>query len=268
MPDTIQDEHLYVEPEHYHAHPANGSSDIKLAYRDIYAYREKQMGRAPQTEPTPAMTLGSVFDLMLTEPDAFDERFVVLEKGARKPKDEKREVIRDQGQYSIATVNAMLEEIHKHKVARAVLDLGATRCQTQASYFATVKGVQAKCRPDVLHRNYCVDIKTTADASPTAFARQAIRLGYHIQQEWYTRILQQNKRVVERFYFVVVQTSWPFTVGVYTLPATALVYADVCIQKACNKIIRGHEKNDWLNQTHREVIELDCPDYVFNFEEC
>lgn len=260
----MDNEWPYVDESVYHSHLANGSSDIKTAYKNIYEYYLSKFGAPRHHEPTGSMTLGSVVDCMVTEPDKFDERFVVLEKGERKASGEKRDVIRHSGSQSYESALAMKKALADSKIAQSIFNFGAINCERQASRFATVCGVEAKCRCDVLHDNYCVDLKTTVDASPTAFSRQAIRFGYHIQAEWYRRILRATGHEISRFYFVVVQSSWPWTVGCYTLPANAQLFAKQQVDEACEKIKTALETSCFDTELMTDVVTLDTPDFLFN----
>ena len=254
----------YIEESLYHAHAANGSSDIKTAYKCIHEYYLSKYGPPRHREPTSSMLLGSVVDTMVTEPKQFESRYVVLPKGQRKAKGESREVIREDGSHSYQTALAMKKALDQSEVAQSLLNLTAMHCESQASRFATINGVEAKCRCDILHEDYCVDLKTTVDATPQAFGKQAIRFGYHMQAEWYRRILRATGCEIKQFYFVVVQSSWPWTVGCYTLPANAQLYAKQQVDRACEKIKTALETSCFDTELMTNVVALETPDFLFS----
>jgi len=64
-----------------------------------------------------------------------------------------------------------------------------------------------------------IDWKTTQDATAAGFARSIARYGYAQQAAWYIDMVQAVYGVRVPFLFVAVESSAPYSVGLYTLPA-------------------------------------------------
>jgi len=87
----------------------------------------------------------------------------------------------------------------------------------EASIFAEDEetGLPLKARPDLWVEDHTlVDIKTTDDASPDAFARTVTTFGYHLQAAHYLTMTG-----AENFIFVAVERKAPYAVGIYRLDA-------------------------------------------------
>ena len=80
-------------------------------------------------------------------------------------------------------------------------------------------GQLIKCRCDWLRpdEGICVDLKTCACASPTAFSRDCARFGYGLQEAHYREVLVQAGYTVEEFVFIAVESEPPYLCQVYLL---------------------------------------------------
>lgn len=106
-------------------------------------------------------------------------------------------------------VKGMRDAVHTHPAASMLLAEG------QAEYIHTwtdkKTGVPMKMRADWLtSKNIIVDVKTTDDASPKAFARSAFKWRYDVQAAVYLDGLQ-----LENFVFIAVEKKPPYAVAVY-----------------------------------------------------
>jgi hypothetical protein len=86
-----------------------------------------------------------------------------------------------------------------------------------------------KCRVDKLARGkqtVAVDVKTTADASPAAFAWSVRNYGYDRQAAFYLRGLDAAGIACDGFAFIAVESAPPHAVAVYTIDDADLIEAD------------------------------------------
>lgn len=120
----------------------------------------------------------------------------------------------------VQKVDAMAEAVLAHPAARLYFEVAQFR---EASVFAEVDGVPCRARFDALSgetRNgtYAVDLKTGDDATPDGFTRSVKKWGYDVQDAFYDEVHHAaTGRHVDEFWFVVVERSAPFEVGVYDL---------------------------------------------------
>lgn len=87
----------------------------------------------------------------------------------------------------------------------------------------TMAGRACAGRVDVLGAGFVTDLKTAADAAPERFARQALRMGYHAQLDWYgygAELAGLGKRPAR--FIVAVETKPPYVVQPFELSEAAL----------------------------------------------
>jgi len=128
-----------------------------------------------------------------------------------------RFIINKSGNESMETVQTLVDKCMADPVISALVN----NVQYQSSVFwkDTDSGVLCKTRPDVVHINKKVvlDIKTTVSASPSAFSRQAAKLGYPLQAALQMRGVVQGGMMdaVDLYYYLVVEKSAPYNVQLY-----------------------------------------------------
>jgi exodeoxyribonuclease VIII len=93
---------------------------------------------------------------------------------------------------------------------------------TEVSLFAEIEGVQCKGRLDALHDGWIYDIKTTQDARPSAFLRQAYSLAYHVQAAMYLELARLCGLEPKGFVFFAVEVEPPNGCVAYPVSADAL----------------------------------------------
>lgn len=206
--------------DEYHAHPAVSKSVLdKIARSPLHCRAYLDGERA---EPTASMEFGTAFHTAVLEPQRYAEYYTVF-SGDRRTKDGKAayESILASGRSVIKADDAdailkMAAAIEHHPAARELLTSG----QPEISVFwrDDQTGLQCKCRPDWFRSDgIVVDLKTTDDASPEAFARSISTYRYHVQAAHY---MEGTK--AERFVFVVVEKKAPYAVAVYELDQLSL----------------------------------------------
>ena len=117
-------------------------------------------------------------------------------------------------------VDAMAEAVLAHPSAKPLFEVAEFR---EVSVFADVDGVPCRARFDALSgetRNgvYAVDLKTTEDATPNGFTSSVRKWGYPVQHAHYDDTYKASEgRGIDQFWFVAVEKSGPFEVGVYDI---------------------------------------------------
>jgi hypothetical protein len=86
-----------------------------------------------------------------------------------------------------------------------------------------------------------VDLKTTTDASPAAFARSVATFRYHVQASHYLSGLHG----AERFVFIAVEKTAPYAVAVYELDAAAMAAGDELRQRDMRMIADCRATGEW-----------------------
>ncbi len=206
----------------YHAHPAVSKSVLdKIAKSPLHA---RAYLDGTRDEPTAAMLFGTALHMAVLEPQRFASEYAVWE-GDRRTKDGKAayEALLATGATLISAadrdaITAMTASIQQHQVASDLLKNGQPETSVFWQHPAT--NLECKCRPDWWRQDdgIVVDLKTTDDASPAAFARSVANYRYHVQAAHYLMGTQ-----AKRFIFIAIEKKAPYAVAVYELDGPALL---------------------------------------------
>ncbi len=101
-----------------------------------------------------------------------------------------------------------------------------------------------------------IDLKTTDDASPMAFANASWRYGYHAQLAWYRQGLIANGHAITKCLLIAMEKTAPHSIGVYQLSAYHLQKGDELISNLLG-LYRDRTVADYPPQ------ELIVPNWAF-----
>ena len=231
----------------YHAHPAISKSGLDRIDQSPAHYRASLV--EPRKE-TPALVFGSAAHCWILETDHISERYVIAPEGIdRRTKDGKAAWSRMEasGKTIISvddaeTLENMLASVHSHPVANELLDNGIA----ESSVFAELLGVPVKCRPDWLHDNsVIVDLKTTDNAGPNAFAKSCASYRYHVQAAFYSDICREIGLDIKAFVFLAVEKNPPYAVSVYELDSDSIEVGRTLYQRNLETYRRCLEADHW-----------------------
>lgn len=179
-----------------------------------------------------ALTLGSLADTLIFEPELFPKRFAlqpktyVDAKGVTKPwnlnstkcketlanlQESGKDVI-SESEYREAT--ALKNAVKSHKTASGLLDHGDA--QVSLIWVDPDCGMLCKARLDLLNEQI-VELKSTRDASVEGFPREINKYGYHIQNAVYVDGYKAVTGEDKDFVFVALEKGLPYAVGTYML---------------------------------------------------
>lgn len=228
--------------DEYHAHSAIGASGLKLLARSPLHYWAAYIDpeREPM-QPTAAMALGTATHCAILEPHRFDDLYAVLPEGLDRRTKEGKQLFADIESSGKQPIRS--DDFERLMRMRAAVDCTpgaafiinrATAHEISLFWRDPETGVECKIRPDIyLAPNgnlapLIADLKTTSDASPSAFGRQAWSLSMHIQAALYTRGAQLALNLPTRpdFAWIAVESDRPHAVMVYTAPAELIEYGD------------------------------------------
>ena len=218
----------------YAAIPAMSASGLENLRISPAHYLHRS--RAPR-EQTPAMALGSALHSALLEPLLFESRYVAIGQCEALKKDGTRcasagSRLRDGrsvcgthdpdknlpaapdgvelvAEADLARINGMCAAVLRHPEARQWFR-GKGASEITGVWRDEVTGVLCKIRVDrEIERAAWIhmDLKTTRDAAPEAFARSVGNLGYHRRAAWYRRGLEALGREVTASVLVAVETE-------------------------------------------------------------
>lgn len=202
----------------YHALPSLSSTGAKRILSSPAKFRYYQTHPEPTKD---AFDLGSAIHSKVLG-TGYKVRVLAFDSWRSKESQQAREDARAAGEIPMlekdvdGTVDGIAESVLAHPTARALFEQDGA---AEVSVFATdpMTGADIRCRFDY-RAEINVDLKSTsADASPTSFAKSAANFGYDVSHGHYldTDELVTGER--REMVFVVVETAPPYLVSVNQL---------------------------------------------------
>ena len=253
-----------ISNEQYHTDPAVSASHLKAVMQSPYHYwsRFVDPNRSP-IEPTAAMRLGSLAHCAILEPDDLLQRYGVCGPRNTKAGKEQAAAMEAEGIEAVTSTDmalalSMAAAVRNHTAAAELLKRG--KAEQSFWWDDLPTGMRCKCRPDWYHGATVVDIKTTTDASPQAFARAVATYGYHVQAAHYLAGLHG----AERFVFVAVEKSYPHAVAVYELDAASMALGRTMRDNALDVIAGCHAAGVWPGYGDTFIQTISLPKWATN----
>lgn len=225
----------------YHADKKSLSrTSIKDFYRSPYYYYAMHLNaNRPERLATRDMTFGSAFHTLILEQPLFGDEYAieperVLLKDVGRTlyeayKSECEELERTSktvlARDEFNTLMQMRESLARDSRIKELLDGG----EIEKSFFwkDEASDMIVKARPDILHKNMIVDLKTIADASPSSFQRSMIDGWYHVQGAMIRDAVRTLQNVdISNVINICVEKKYPFSIGIYIIDEEALDYGE------------------------------------------
>lgn len=222
----------------YHAGPGISKSGLDQVNRSPAHY---WAWKITPTEQTAAMAFGSAVHTAVLEPEDFDKLYAVKPECDRRTKEGKATYAEFEaalaGRMELSRTDAMRIDAIRASVgshAQAVSLLKNPVKELSFYWIDKETGVLCKTRPDAIAGNgLLVDLKTTADASPTEFRRKIANYRYDVQlamqilgiREALSQagLLESHRELLcDLPVLLAVETEAPHQVGLYSLPETWL----------------------------------------------
>lgn len=261
---------VYDIPNHAY-HGAQGYSRSALLELDKspyhFWYAHLSGKKLPFTE-TSDMKIGSVVHTLLLEPNKFEEEFAVapnINKRTNKGKEEWAEfemaasgkIVMSNQEYERAM--AIVNGLKVHGIVNdIVLD-----AKIEQSIFWTDKetGLQFKCRPDVWHDNFIVDVKTAKNVEHDLFARSALDSGYYVQAGMMFEALEVIGKPIEKYLFLCAEKVEPYAPKIFVLDRMAVEFGIQHFQVYKKKLAYHLNLGEWPGY---EIENLRLPHYARN----
>ncbi len=205
----------------YRAYEAVNFSTLKAILKSPAHY---QAALAEKVKETPAMLLGTLAHGMILEGKELRDMASVKPEGLSLATKDGKEWKAEFGHLPIisaddaAALDGMAQSVAQNPHAAAML----RACQDRETpIIADIRGVVCKGLIDAHGTDgvewVIVDLKTTDDASPEAFARKVADYHYDMQAAHYKALLARHHQIETEpvFYWIAVEKTAPFTCVVY-----------------------------------------------------
>jgi len=215
----------------YHAWDAAHATGLKR-FEKSAAHAREAMLHPP--EPTAALDVGDALHAAVLEPVRFATEYAVAPKLDRRRKADREEWEQFEASHPGAVVlkenegemiAGMAASVRAHETAARLIGAPGV-VELSAFWFDAETKMPCKLRADRFTSfagwPCIVDLKSTKDASPRGFPREATTYGYHVQAAWYLDGLNAIERAERRFLFIAVEKEPPYAAAVYELDVVSL----------------------------------------------
>lgn len=253
--------------EDYHKEEAVSKSDLELFHRSPAHYKAKEL-----KEPTPAMVFGAAFHTFVLQPELFEKEYAVMPKDLKLTTIEgKAFAMTEQGNHrelikwnDYQIMRDMMISLADHDTAIKLLQSKGPR---EISAFWTDKriGLECKLRADLItsESNVVVDLKTTVDARPEVFMRQAANLHYHWQASHYLGGITAITGVEHKdFIIIAVEKEPPYAVAVYHFDDAMIYCGEEELKILMDRMKECKEKDEWPGYQD-EIQPISLPEWYF-----
>jgi len=224
-----------------------------------YTYWAKHLNPfRPKKDATPQMQMGSAFHTLILEPHTFTDIYgiappkVLLKDVGREVYDDFKkaaEELEKSGKIVLSQEDwqVLCEMEKKVKSNEQAMQLICdSRIENSFFWQDDHSGLLLKARPDILHENMIVDLKTTSDASPRAFQNEMVKYGYHIQFAMIRDAVEKiEDRRISNFINIVIETKYPYNMAIYIIDEFAVDEGQVKYKNICLDLKHSLEENSF-----------------------
>lgn len=215
-------------------------------------------------ESTPEQSLGTATHAAILEPERFATQWVIAPKIDKRTNAGKEAWARFQSENggrewidaeSYGFAKGMADAVYGHHILRDALT-GPGQNEVTVLWVDPVTGLLCKARIDrfckVAGFSSVLDLKSTRDAQPCAFAKSVYTYGYHRQAAFYLDGLDElsGKTYPRKHFIAAVESSPPHGVVLYELDTDAIVEGRAKYRRALDLYAECRKSNSWPGYPH------------------
>lgn len=282
-----------ISSSEYHNSPGISRSGIVEFMRSPKHFWHKYLNPDYVPKPsTPDLLFGSAFHTYVLEPDKFDLEYVInlpkreklpevplLKDAGRRVYDEAKKIYEaerlrrkqeDEQFYFFSQGKNVIEQAD-FDMLRAMgtsltNDTQANAIISNAQYEKSLywideeTGLLCKCRPDIWHPNYVVDLKTARDASEREFQRVFYSSKYYLQFAMMSiGIKAVTGKPIEACINLVIEKEEPYCHAIYPVDESAIQHGIEEFRNQLRKLKVCFDKNEWPSYS---IKNLTLPAYA------
>jgi exodeoxyribonuclease VIII len=223
-------------------------------------------------EKTPALRVGNAIHSAILEPDLFASKYFPKPECDRRTIDGKAiyaNYLREKGDREEISPKEydcciqIRDAVYAHKIAPGLLSKGTN----EHSFFChePETGELIKCRTDYFHDDgeIVVDLKSTLNAAPWEFGRDATNYRYDVAVPWYFDVIHgvtgQRPR---NWVWLAVEKEPPYAIGIYYAQKQDIMRARDTARRNFLEIVRQRKLATWDDYGAAEVRPLELMPWV------
>lgn len=237
----------------YHASPAIGSGDVRDFIRSPKLFHDKREGLVPTLESL-ALQFGSLTHLAILEPERFrqsiaikpeDMSFATKDGKAWRAAHEGRTIIT---QADYCTIHMMQQRMPDG--VRRVLSTG----KSEVTVRNEINGLAVQCRADHWNEEDGIIYDLKSIGAIEDVEREIYKCGYHIQAEFYRRVIAAETGLKPAFVLLFAEKAFPFRWRIVELDPDYQQIADDAIDGALHGIVARMKSGCWDDPADLHMI--------------
>jgi len=223
---------LSIPNEEYHARPGVSASMLKSMASGWRNFQAEYITRTAPRKESAAMALGTAVHAALLEPELFADEYAVIpeECSDRRTTAYKQWAAKNGDRKTLspseaATIEQIKSAAWSDEIAEMLLRGAAGSTEGVYEWTEGPRETLCRMRFDKFAEPFIIDVKTTDDARPEAFAATVAKYRYDLQAAHYLTGLEGLTRQDLRFVFIAVETSSPYRCRCYELSESDLAAA-------------------------------------------
>jgi len=240
--------------EDYHLNEAIGSGDVRAFLRSPRLYADNRAGIG-RKEKSAALSLGTLAQLYFLEFDKFAQQVVVKPDGHDGRTKEGKAWTEANASKLVMSKDdeQILSFLTQRMPAEVSSILGHSAAKAEVTYRTTIDGIECQCRSDLCIPKFdgrcsvVYDLKTTKNVDDAA--KSVWEYGYHIQDQWYRRVIHAETGHWPEFVFLFCESKAPYRWRIVTLDDSLKVDADAKIDRALAGIAACRKSGDWSDHS-------------------
>ncbi|SDP70422.1 PD-(D/E)XK nuclease-like domain-containing protein [Desulforhopalus singaporensis] len=265
-----------IDNNTYHSSVGISKSGLDLIAKCPALYKNRYIdGNRP--EPTKPMIIGSATHTAVFEPELFTKEYAVAPQVNRRTKEGKAAYAafleESEGKTVLTAedneqISAIAGAVRNHPLAAAILEEG--EAETSIYHLEEFSGELVKVRPDWMHQDLIVDLKTTDKAGPEDFSRSCFNFRYYVQAGLYLDMANAAFRKdlghdrFNNFLFIVVEKSEPYQVAVYFADPEMIDMGRAEYQQNLDLYARLKRENQWPGYNNDKIVPIALPYWAAN----
>ena len=162
----------------------------------------------------------------------------------------------------------MREEVYSHSKARELLFEGQGVTEYSIVGTDVQYGFEVRCRIDRARHHdgavYISDVKTSRDATPRKFEKQAINDGLHLQAFIMSELAAELFNAEIWYRYVVVDKTPPYRCEVFELEKELFEAAEVEYDRLLAELKVCFETGNWRPRTHGHINTIHTPTWMMD----
>ena len=230
-------------------------SRLDLIHRSPYLYWWKYLsGQYEAPEDTPAQILGRALHCRILEPGEFGKRYATIppniDRRTKEGKQRFENFTASLDGHTLITFDQdqQIERMHRslmsNDIAKMML-LGDGAAELQIDWEFNGQPMRGVVDKYYEPRGIIIDVKTTDDASPMAFARSVKKYRYNVQAALYMHGMESLGYSPQAFVFIAIEKSAPYQMAMYYISPTDIAKSVQDINSDIEIYQRCLELNSW-----------------------